>query len=100
MASKIFEQDGIMPVDKKSKFLDSEESEYEKVIDYYICSQSDIFVPAISGLFYANVAGNRIASGRTQILVPANIEGSSASAANYISTYVSKKNHLAYSCFC
>ncbi|XP_030470932.1 protein MANNAN SYNTHESIS-RELATED 2 [Syzygium oleosum] len=97
---KTYTKDGIMPVDKKSKFLDSEESEYEKVIDYYICSQSDIFVPAISGLFYANVAGNRIASGRTQILVPANIEGSSASAANYISTYVSKKNHLAYSCFC
>ncbi|KAK3411182.1 hypothetical protein EUGRSUZ_J03159 [Eucalyptus grandis] len=97
---KTYTKEGIMPVDKKSKFLDSEGSEYEKVIDYYICSQSDIFVPAISGLFYANVAGNRIASGKTQILVPANIEGSSASAANYISTYVSKKNHLAYSCFC
>ena len=88
-----------MPVEKKEKYLNSETSEFEKVIDFYICSQSDIFVPAISGLFYANVAGKRSASGRTQILVPANMPGS-ASAADFISPYVSKKNHLAYSCFC
>lgn len=88
-----------MPVDKKEKYLNSETTEFEKVIDYYICSQSDIFVPAISGLFYANVAGKRIASGRTQILVPVNVPGS-ASAPDFISPYVSKKNHLAYSCFC
>lgn len=93
-------QDGIVPADKKSKFLDSEGSEYEKIIDYYVCSQSDVFVPAISGLFYANVAGKRIASSKTEILVPADISGSSASAANFITHYVSKKNHMAYSCFC
>ncbi|KAI8544813.1 hypothetical protein RHMOL_Rhmol08G0324100 [Rhododendron molle] len=96
---RTYTKEGIMPVDKKEKYLNSETTEFEKVIDYYICSQSDIFVPAISGLFYANVAGKRIASGRTQILVPANVPGS-ASAADFISPYVSKKNHLAYSCFC
>ncbi|KAA8540172.1 hypothetical protein F0562_024265 [Nyssa sinensis] len=97
---KIYTKESIMPVDKKAKFLNSEASELEKVIDFYICSQSDVFVPAISGLFYANVAGKRIASGKTQILVPANIPGSSAPAADFLSPYVSKKNHLAYSCFC
>lgn len=95
---KSYTKEGIMPMDKKSKFL---ESEYEKVIDFYVCSQSDVFVPAISGLFYANVAGKRIATGKTQILVPANIPPtSSASVANYVSRYVSKKNHMAYTCFC
>lgn len=89
-----------MPVDKKGKFLNSEDSELEKVIDYYLCSESDVFVPAISGLFYSNVAGKRIASGRTQILVPASIESPSATATDYLSSYVVKKNHLAHSCFC
>ena len=89
-----------MPADKKEKFLDSEASELEKVIDFYISTESDVFVPAISGLFYANVAGQRIASGRTQILVPAKIPGSSASSADFMSHYVTKRNHFAYSCFC
>ncbi|KAL0319525.1 UNVERIFIED_CONTAM: protein MANNAN SYNTHESIS-RELATED 2 [Sesamum angustifolium] len=73
---------------------------YTKVIDYYICSESDVFVPAISGLFYANVAGKRIASGRTQMLVPATIPGSSDTSEEFMSHYVTKKNHFAYSCFC
>ncbi|KAK8551084.1 hypothetical protein V6N13_119574 [Hibiscus sabdariffa] len=93
-------QETIMPEEKKGKFLESEDSEFEKVIDFYICSQSDVFVPAISGLFYANVAGKRIASGKPQILVPADIPGTSAAVTNYLSPYVAKKNHLAYSCFC
>ncbi|XP_059645488.1 protein MANNAN SYNTHESIS-RELATED 1-like [Cornus florida] len=97
---KTYTKEGIMPVDKKDKFLNSEASEFEKVIDFYMCSQSDVFVPALSGLFYANVAGKRIASGRSQILVPADISGSKAPAADFISPYISKKNHLAYSCFC
>ncbi|GLT54291.1 hypothetical protein SLA2020_275020 [Shorea laevis] len=97
---KTYTKESIIPADKKAKFLDYEGSEYEKVIDFYICSQSDVFVPAISGLFYSNVAGKRIAAGRTQILVPANIPESSASASDFITHYVSKKNHLAYSCFC
>ena len=89
-----------MPADKKTKFLDSQDSEVEKVIDFYISSQSDVFVPAISGLFYANVVGKRIGYGKTQILVPTDTSGSSASASNFLSPYVSKKNHFAYSCYC
>ncbi|XP_073140984.1 protein MANNAN SYNTHESIS-RELATED 1-like [Henckelia pumila] len=97
---KTYTKEAIMPMDKKDEFLNSETSEFEKVIDFYISSESDVFVPAISGLFYANVAGRRIGSGRTQILVPTDIPDSSASSKDFISHYVSKKNHFAYSCFC
>ncbi|KAM7260369.1 hypothetical protein ACFE04_016110 [Oxalis oulophora] len=97
---KTYTKESIIPADKKSKYLESENSEYEKVIDFYLCSQSDVFVPAISGLFYANVAGKRIASGKTQILVPSEISGTSAPITKYISPYILKKNHMAYSCFC
>ncbi|XP_023515332.1 protein MANNAN SYNTHESIS-RELATED 2-like [Cucurbita pepo subsp. pepo] len=97
---KTYTKESIMPADKKAKFLNAESSEYEKVIDFYVCSQSDIFVPAISGLFYSNVAGKRIALGKNQILVPATIQESTAPATKFISPYIKKKNHLAYSCFC
>ncbi|KAJ8431756.1 hypothetical protein Cgig2_028973 [Carnegiea gigantea] len=97
---KTYTKEGIMPMDKKQQFLDAEAPTLEEVIDFYICSESDVFVPAISGLFYANVAGKRIASGRTQILVPADISAASASPEKYLSHYVTNKNHLAYSCFC
>ncbi|KAL5756765.1 hypothetical protein ACOSP7_021194 [Xanthoceras sorbifolium] len=97
---KTYTKETIMPADKKAKFLESEDSEFEKVIDFYICSESDVFIPAISGLFYANVAGKRIASGKNQILVPADVSSSSASVTDFISPYVLKKNHLAHSCFC
>lgn len=95
---KTYTKESIMPIDKKAKYLDV--AELEKVIDMYICSESDVFVPAISGLFYANVAGKRIASGKTQILVPSEDVPSFASHTNYVSHYVSEKNHFAYSCFC
>ncbi|KAE8695522.1 Detected protein of confused Function [Hibiscus syriacus] len=97
---RTYTKENIMPKEKKRKFLEPEGSEFERVIDFYICSQSDLFVPAISGLFYANVAGKRIASGKPQILVPDKIPGSSAHITNYLSPYVAKKNHLVYSCFC
>ncbi|XP_040951752.1 protein MANNAN SYNTHESIS-RELATED 2 isoform X3 [Gossypium hirsutum] len=97
---KTYTKENIMPEEKKGKFLEFEGSELEKVIDFYICSKSDVFVPALSGLFYANVAGKRIALGKPQILVPADIPGTSATVTNYLSPYVAKKNHLAYSCFC
>ncbi|XP_047959865.1 protein MANNAN SYNTHESIS-RELATED 2-like [Salvia hispanica] len=97
---KTYTKESIMPMENKDKFLNSDTTEFEKVIDYYICSESDVFVPAISGLFYANVAGKRIASGKTQILVPADIPGSTAAPEEFISSYVTKKNHFAYSCFC
>ncbi|OIW16978.1 hypothetical protein TanjilG_32845 [Lupinus angustifolius] len=98
---KTYIKESIIPADKKKKLQDSEDSELEKVIDFYISSESDVFVPAISGLLYANVAGKRIGNGKTQILVPADIiQDSSASASNFLSSYISKKNHFAYSCYC
>ncbi|VVB00545.1 unnamed protein product [Arabis nemorensis] len=97
---KTFTKEEIMPSDKKSKYLELENSEYENVIDFYISSRSDVFVPAIPGLFYANTVGKRIALGKPQVLVPAEISGSSGLPTDYISPYISKKNHLAYSCFC
>lgn len=93
-------QDDIIPAEKKGEFLKSGNGELEKALDFHVCSESDVFVPAISGLFYGNVAGRRIASGRTQILVPAQVFGSSALASDFLSTYISKKNHAAYSCYC
>ncbi|KAK7255043.1 hypothetical protein RIF29_28445 [Crotalaria pallida] len=97
---KTYTKEAIVPADKKTKFQDSQDSELEKVIDFYISSQSDVFVPAISGLLYANVAGKRIGYGKPQILVPADIPDSSAPASNFLSPYISKKNHFAYSCYC
>ncbi|XP_059636139.1 protein MANNAN SYNTHESIS-RELATED 1-like [Cornus florida] len=95
---RTYTKQGIMPADKKAKFLNAESSEFEKLVDFHICSQSDVFIPAFSGLFYANVAGKRIAYGKRQILVPAQI--TSTSSTDYISPYISNKSHLAYSCFC
>ncbi|CAN7074186.1 unnamed protein product [Brassica oleracea var. botrytis] len=97
---KTFTKEAVMPASKRSKYLESESSEYENVIDFYISSRSDVFVPAISGLFYANTVGKRIALGKPQVLVPADISETSSIATDFISPYISKKNHLAYSCFC
>ncbi|KAJ0229025.1 hypothetical protein HA466_0319790 [Hirschfeldia incana] len=79
---KTFTKEEIMPASKKSN------------------SRSDVFVPAIPGLFYANTVGKRIALGKPQVLVPAEISGTSGLSTDYISPYISRKNHLAYSCFC
>ncbi|KAF5787632.1 putative GDP-fucose protein O-fucosyltransferase [Helianthus annuus] len=70
----------------------------QELIDFHLCSVSDVFVPAKSGLFYANVVGNRIASGKTDILVPAQI--TSNLAQDHVSSYISKRSHPAYACFC
>ncbi|KAL2481810.1 O-fucosyltransferase family protein [Abeliophyllum distichum] len=91
-----FTKDAIMPADVKGKFMDLDE--YKKFIDFYICLQSDVFVPAYPSRFYASVVGMKIASGKTQILVPA--ERDSASANDYVSPYIAKKSHFAYTCFC
>ncbi|KAM0037960.1 putative GDP-fucose protein O-fucosyltransferase [Helianthus debilis subsp. tardiflorus] len=86
--------------DAIEKFLGSDSSEYEKVIDFYVCSESDVFMPAISGLFYANVAGKRIGSRKTKIVVPDDSASAGSELGNYISRYVLMKTHMAYSCFC
>lgn len=88
-----------MPADKKAKFLNANSPEFAKIIDFHICTQSDVFLPAVSGWFYTNVVGRRIASGNTQILVPSKTTYSS-SPGGYISPYISRKSHSAYSCFC
>lgn len=94
-------QGDLMPADKKQIMMLGKSSVYEKVIDFHICTYSDVFVPAISGLFYANVAGKRIAANKTQILVPSETSNASpTSLSKYISPYVLKRNHFAYSCFC
>ncbi|KAK3038284.1 hypothetical protein RJ639_029872, partial [Escallonia herrerae] len=92
-----YTKDNILREDEKAK-LNSQSSEFGRIIDFHICSQSDVFVPAFDSLFYKNVVGRRIASGKTQVLVPAEL--SSASASDYTSPYISKKSHFAYSCFC
>ncbi|KAI3711811.1 hypothetical protein L1987_70357 [Smallanthus sonchifolius] len=92
-------KEDIIQESKKEKFLNSETSELEReIVDFHICSVSDVFVPAKSGLFYANVAGNRIATSRTDILVPAQI--TSNLAQDHVSSYISKASHPAYACFC
>lgn len=93
-------QDDLIPAEKKGHFLQSGGAELQRALDFQICSKSDVFVPAISGLFYGNVAGKRITLGRTQILVPSQVPSSSSTSSNFFSPYVSKKNHVAYSCFC
>lgn len=95
------QQENIMLATEKEKFLSSESIEVEKVIDFYVCSESDIFVPSMpGGLFYETVAGMRIVSGKSQIIVPSEIMSSSASVSEYMSPYVTKKNHFAYKCYC
>ncbi|KAI8015114.1 Protein MANNAN SYNTHESIS-RELATED 1 [Camellia lanceoleosa] len=59
-----FSKEAIMPVDKKARLL-----KFEKVINFHVCSESDAFVPSVFGMFYTNVVGRRIASGKTQIYI-------------------------------
>lgn len=87
-------KDDLIPAAKKGAFLRPGSADLQRALDFYICSQSDAFVPAVKGLFYSIVAGKRIASGRTRILVPSSL------SADFLSTFVSKRNHLAYSCYC
>ncbi|KAJ1290258.1 hypothetical protein BS78_02G229400 [Paspalum vaginatum] len=93
-----YTKDDILPSEKKGEFLKPSNADLARALDLEICSQSDIFVPAVAGLFYGHVTGKRIASGHTQILVPS--QSASPLASDFISTYISSKNHLAYSCYC
>ncbi|KAL8149436.1 protein MANNAN SYNTHESIS-RELATED 2-like [Apium graveolens] len=83
----------LIPADKMVKF-----SDYTDLIDFYICSHSDVFVPAFSRAFYASVVTQRIALGKTQILDPS--LATSSNVRDYLSSYITGKNHWAYSCFC
>lgn len=96
------QQDAIIPAYEKAKYHITKSSEFEKVIDFQICIQADVFVPTVSNLFYTNVVAKRIASGKTEVLDPTQkaSSASSTAAVNYVSPYISKKSHWAYSCFC
>ncbi|KAH7674738.1 GDP-fucose protein O-fucosyltransferase protein [Dioscorea alata] len=97
---RTFTKDDVLPDDQKTKFLRSQNVELEKLLDFEVCSQSDVFVPSMPGMFYGSVTGRRIGSGRTQILIPANFLASYGQASDHVSAYVFEKKHLAYSCFC
>ncbi|XP_039130220.1 protein MANNAN SYNTHESIS-RELATED 2-like [Dioscorea cayenensis subsp. rotundata] len=97
---RTYTKDDVLPDDQKTKFLRSQNVELEKLLDFEVCSQSDVFVPSMPGMFYGSVTGRRIGSGRTQILIPANFLASYGQASDHVSAYVSEKKHLAYSCFC
>ncbi|CAN4103758.1 unnamed protein product [Withania somnifera] len=95
-----FTKDAIIPAYEKSKYQTTKSSEFERVIDFQICTQADVFVPTISNLFYTNVVAKRIASGKTEVLDPTQKASASSVPDNYVSPYISKKSHWAYSCFC
>ncbi|MED6207941.1 hypothetical protein PIB30_040284 [Stylosanthes scabra] len=97
---KTWTQESLISKRGKGKLLDCKNAELKKVIDFYVCSESDIYVPSILDLFYTNVAGMRIASGKNQILVPDKRESPLASASDYMSPDISHKSHFVYSCFC
>ncbi|KAL8135227.1 hypothetical protein AgCh_010044 [Apium graveolens] len=88
-----YTKESLIPSDKATKF-----SDFTDVIDFYVSSRSDVFVPAFSRLFYDSVVGQRIALGKIQIYDPA--QATSSDADDYTSFYISRKNHWAYSCFC
>ncbi|KAL3644146.1 hypothetical protein CASFOL_012078 [Castilleja foliolosa] len=93
-----FVKDAIMPADEKVKFMDLKSRGYERYIDFYMCTQGDVFVPAFQSKFYESVVGKRIGLGKTQIFLPH--KSTSELASDYISPYVANKSHFAYSCLC
>ncbi|WOL13845.1 hypothetical protein Cni_G22625 [Canna indica] len=95
---RTYTKDELIPAKKKGGFLGSGTELQQRALDLYVCSKSDVFIPAISGLFYGNVAGKRIASGLIEILEPSEVPATTT--ADFISTYISKRNHVAYSCYC
>nr|ABR18129.1 unknown [Picea sitchensis] len=98
----VYTKEYSMPFNEERQILYSGKTQFEKALDFYICSQSDIFVPAISGMFYSTVAGQRISLGKTQILVPSSKHDTTSKIrlVDSLSRYVTKKDHSVYSCFC
>ncbi|KAK4368911.1 hypothetical protein RND71_012703 [Anisodus tanguticus] len=100
MFPNTFTKDAIIPAYEKAKYQITKNSEFEKVIDFQICTQADVFVPTISNLFYTNVVAKRIALGKTEVFDPTQKASASSAVVDYVSPYISKKSHWAYSCFC
>lgn len=82
-----------MPMDKRARFMG-----YERIIDLYMCVESDVFVPSILGSFYSGVVGKRIGEGRREIFIPGN--NTSGGVTGYEPEDITNKTHFAYSCFC
>lgn len=98
----VYTKEYSMPFNEEKQVIFSGNTQFEKAIDFYVCTRSDVFVPALSGIFYVSVSGERIATGRTQILVPTVKEESASSSkiSTAISRFVTKRDHAVYSCFC
>lgn len=98
----VYTKEYSMPFNEEKQIIYSGNTQFEKAIDFYICTHSDVFVPAISGIFYVSVAGERISGGKTQIFVPMAKEDlpSHLQVSGALSRFVTKKDHDVYSCFC
>ncbi|CAN6466996.1 unnamed protein product [Victoria cruziana] len=88
-----------MPFNEEKQVLYSGSTQFEKALDYYICSRSDLFVPTVSNMFYSNVAGERIRLQNTHILVPS-LQCRSTNFSACFSRYVTDKDHFVYKCLC
>ncbi|KAH7435298.1 hypothetical protein KP509_06G058400 [Ceratopteris richardii] len=90
-----------MPFNEEKQIVYSGKTQFEMAVDLYICMHSDVFIPAISGLAYINVAGRRIALGKTQILVPRVVtDAAKLKVSAVLSKFVTRRDHNVYSCFC
>nr|GME05265.1 serine/threonine-protein kinase CTR1-like isoform X1 [Ipomoea batatas] len=94
-----FTKDVIIPADEKTKFLDPGRPELKQIIDFYISSAADVYIPTSSNLFSDNVIASRIGTAKQQVAL-VHTNRSSLSAEDYIPPSISQKGHWAYSCFC
>nr|GLL39292.1 uncharacterized protein LOC109151062 [Ipomoea trifida] len=94
-----FTKDVIIPADEKTKFLDPGRPELKQIIDFYISSAADVYIPTLSNLFSDNVIASRIGTAKQQVAL-VHTNRSSLSAEDYIPPSISQKGHWAYSCFC
>ncbi|KAL3696534.1 hypothetical protein R1sor_010610 [Riccia sorocarpa] len=92
-----------MPFNEENQYLFSGKTQFERAIDFYVCSKADVFVPTVPGVFYAHVSGERISEGLDHIIVPSikyKPGSRGVQISGGISPYVGKKSHPVYSCFC
>ncbi|KAF3338856.1 GDP-fucose protein O-fucosyltransferase [Carex littledalei] len=94
---KTYTKDDIIPAEKKDQFLIPGNEDLEKALDIHVCSKSDTFVAAVYGPSYSYISGRRIASGRSRILL---VSDRWAQNSDFASPFVSKKSHVAHSCYC
>lgn len=93
-----------MPFNEENQFLFTGKSQLELAVDFYVCARSDVFIPLITGTFYAAVAGERIKFGLTHMLEPA-VKQSTTTPTGYDITLTPSQvatqgNHPVYTCFC